>query len=546
MTESVPPRGNVARPPFLVLAGIAAIALCAVVFGPALQGVYVWDDVWQVEHNPSIARADGLGRLLATDSTDSAGAHPGVLYHPLPMLTLWLQARATGMSIVAFRLGNLAIHLLCAVLLLALLRRRGIGRTVASLAALLFLVHPSVTEPVMWVVGRQDSLAALCALAALLAWPDATSRRPVRRAAAAGLLCALAFLSKEPFVVVAALLFAWTVADRVPWRRALTWLAFPVAAVVATVMLRHALAIPSTVGGPAGGFRVLATYATILWHYFAQLTAFDNGPTVVAFRPLPWPAVAASYAALAAAIVPLARAARTGGRRAALALIGTAWFLVSLAPHVVSVPAFGVYGNRYAYFPLMGLLVVGAAAADALGVHARRSLRWLALLAAALVVVVASARTAVEARAWHDDLGLFSHRLDPEDGFALQAHSNVILRRYGCQAALPELDRAVELAPRLGQAWHNLAGCLLTTGRFDEAVVAATRALALQPNDPGAEYNLGAALVFAGHTSSGIAHLETAARLNPGHVLTARLLATLRASPVSAAAPTASAPASQR
>ncbi len=506
----------------------------------------MWDDVWLVEHNQNIIRADGIGRLLATDMWDSAHGKPSVCYHPVPMATLWLQARVTGLSLVAFRLGNLAVHLMCAVLLLVFLRRQGLGRTVATAAALFLLVHPSVTEPVLWVVGRQDSLAALCALGALLVWPDATSRRPLPRAAAAGLLCALAFLSKEPFVVVAVLLFARTVADRVPWRRALAWLAFPVAAVAATVMLRHALAIPSTAGGPVADFRVLATYATILWHYLAQLTAFDNGPAVVAFRPLPWPAVAAIYAALAAAIVPLARAARSGGRRAALALVGTTWFLVSLAPHVVSVPAFGVYGNRYAYFPLMGLLVVGAAAADGLGLHARPALRRLVLLAATLVVVVASARTAAEARAWHDDLSLSSHRLDPEDGFALQAHSSVILRRYGCQAALPELDRAVELAPQLGQAWHNLAGCLLTTGRFDKAVVAATRALALQPNDPGAEYNLGAALVFAGHISRGIAHLETAARLSPGHVLTARLLAGLRASPVSAAAPTTSAPPPQR
>ena len=311
------------------------------------------------------------------------------------------------------------------------------------------------------------------------------------------------------------------------------------AAVATTLALRRALGIPTVVGGSLGGLHPLAIYATILWHYFAQLVTVDNGPAVVSFRLLAWPAVVLVYVVLVAILVPLVGATRSGGRRAALALFGVLWFLVSLVPHVVSLPAFGVYGNRYAYFPLMGLLVVGAVAVNAFAIHARQPLRRLAVLLAGVIVVVASARTAAEARAWNNDLSLFGHRLDAEDGEAVFGHASALLRRYGCRAALPEIVRAVELAPDLGPAWHNLAGCLLSTGRYEQAVAAAERALAFQPGVAGAEYNLGAALVFTGQAPLGLPHLENAARLDPHHALTARLLAQMRAASAKPVEPTA-------
>jgi hypothetical protein len=509
----------------------AAIGLTVAIFGPALAGSYVWDDTWQVEHNHALRSTEGLARLLTTDTCESAGRAPCVLYHPLPMATVWLQARTTGQSIVFFRLGNLAIHWAAACLLFVFLRRRGLARPLSLAAGALFLVHPSVTEPVMWVVGRQDSLATVCSVGALVAWPDGTSRRGWLRAALASLLLGLALLCKEPFVVVAALLLVRAVLDRVPWRKSLAWLAWPIGAIAAIIGVRHALGIPSAVGQGGTVASMLVNHATILWHYLAQLATFDNGPAIVSFRPLPWPAALGVFVVIVAVCVPAARAAWLGSRRAGLLLLGVLWFVVALAPHVVSLPAFGVYGNRYAYFPLMGLLVAGAAVADGFHGRLRPAFVHVGVLAFILVLAVASLRTAAEARAWKDEPTFFSHNLDPEDGLALHQHANVRLQREGCEAALPELARVVELAPGLGNGWHNLAGCLLSTGRHALAVGAARRALALQPRNAGSEYNLGAALVFQGQIQQGIAHLERAARLDPGHVQTARLLAGLRATP---------------
>jgi Tfp pilus assembly protein PilF len=527
--------------PVLLVAGV--VALCAMVFGPALAGEYVWDDIWQVAENPSLVRADGIGTILRTDSCESAGQRGCVLYHPLALSTIWLQARVTGLSLVAFRLGNLVIHLLCALLLVGLLRRLRMGEGLVVAGVLIFVFHPSVTEPVMWVVGRQDSLAAVFSLGAVLAWPDGNARRPLLRAGAAGLLLLLGLFCKETAIVVLALLLARVLIDRVPWRRALPWLLAPLLGVVVTGLVRRGLAIPSTAGGMTIGGSTLVIYATIVWHYFTQLALLDNAPTFVGYRPLTLPAACAVYFVLAAVVAVQIRALRRDRAWARTTLFGTTWFLVALAPHAVSLSTFAVFANRYAYFPLVGLLVVAAALGERLRVRCGRRWRGLGTAVGILLVGAACVRTSEEARCWRDEVTLYGHRLDARDGHALLPYAKAILRKQGCSAAVPQLGRVVNVAPDLAEGWHNLAGCFLNLGRYDWAIVAASRDVALAPERSAAHYNLGAALAFAGQRVRGVAELEQALKLEPGNPLARDLLARLsNRQPADRAAATAPSP----
>lgn len=65
-----------------------------------------------------------------------------------------------------------------------------------------------------------------------------------------------------------------------------------------------------------------------------------------------------------------------------------------------------------------------------------------------------------------------------------QARSNLgrVLRRRKCwREGEAECLRAIELAPDFADAWHNLALLLIGSGRIDEGVRAATKALTLMP-----------------------------------------------------------------
>ena len=77
-------------------------------------------------------------------------------------------ALPSGCRPEGFHLVSLALHLLCVALAMSA-RPPARGRPwPAAAAALLFGVHPIVVEPVAWVVGQKDLLAANFLLLALL------------------------------------------------------------------------------------------------------------------------------------------------------------------------------------------------------------------------------------------------------------------------------------------------------------------------------------------------------------------------------------------
>jgi tetratricopeptide (TPR) repeat protein len=93
------------------------------------------------------------------------------------------------------------------------------------------------------------------------------------------------------------------------------------------------------------------------------------------------------------------------------------------------------------------------------------------------------------------------------------------LRREDYRAAVPDLQRAVDLDPSVPAAHSLLGRALMGTGRRDEAVQAFKRALETNPNDFDANLYLGLALKDDGKLDEAYEHLKRAGRLrsqNPG------------------------------
>jgi tetratricopeptide (TPR) repeat protein len=101
-----------------------------------------------------------------------------------------------------------ALHAAVTLLVFTLARKLGAARAVALVAAALFAVHPVHVEPVDWIVGRAELLAALFGLAYVILSIDEGGRRPRWRRVASFACFACACFSKEssfalPAVVVA-------------------------------------------------------------------------------------------------------------------------------------------------------------------------------------------------------------------------------------------------------------------------------------------------------------------------------------------------------
>ena len=160
---------------------ILALVFAAVVMGlPTLRGGFVGGDDHRLVLNhvlvnhPSFAHGVQLFTILHRD-----------LYQPLPLLTFSgefavanaLRLFDSGVEGGAwlFHLTNVLLHAFNTVLVwitVGMLQKRlGVQRlAVATVAALLFAVHPFQVEVVAWVNGRMMLLSTLFALASLLAF----------------------------------------------------------------------------------------------------------------------------------------------------------------------------------------------------------------------------------------------------------------------------------------------------------------------------------------------------------------------------------------
>ena len=177
-----------------VLAAAAAIAaLVAAVFGRALRGGFVWDDVTLVERNALVHSLRWVPRLFHSGFWDTSTSGVDVsdvrYYRPLISTAYALQWQLGHGAPWLFHAVSLVLHAACALLGLRWLRARipAAPAPAVALAALVLVAHPSRTESVAWIAGSTDLWATLFLLLA------AGARTPLRCAVYA----ALATLSME-------------------------------------------------------------------------------------------------------------------------------------------------------------------------------------------------------------------------------------------------------------------------------------------------------------------------------------------------------------
>jgi Flp pilus assembly protein TadD len=152
------------RPLLIVLAGCLAYA-------NGLRGPFILDDQNSIIDNIAIRHLSSVGSVLQQHDTPIAG-------RPVAAFSLALDYSAGRMSVVPYHVTNVAIHLLCALLVFGIARRTlTLGRAanprdaldIAFAIGLIWVVHPLNTEVVDYVTQRTESLMACFLLLTLYA-----------------------------------------------------------------------------------------------------------------------------------------------------------------------------------------------------------------------------------------------------------------------------------------------------------------------------------------------------------------------------------------
>ena len=238
--------------------GLLTAAVLAV-YGRTLTGYFIGDDFGYVSLYYRFPISNWT-KLFVEEWSQGIWGFTLPELRPIPALSFLIDAHFWRGQATGYRITNLLLHVLSSYLVFAVGRRMlRLDVPIAVAAALLFALHPSHVEPVVWITGRVDLFPTVFCLASLLAFARFRETGDLRRLAISyGCYFGAAF-SKEYGLVLPLLIVAYDISrDRnngaaamVRQRRWL-WRAVPY----------------------AGYFLVLAFY------YVCRRKAFDSPPAL--------------------------------------------------------------------------------------------------------------------------------------------------------------------------------------------------------------------------------------------------------------------------
>jgi Flp pilus assembly protein TadD len=524
-------------PLLLAVAGVLAYA-------NSLGGPLVFDDVINIRENAKLRRPwpiwESMWGPLKT----------GVSGRPVVQLSFVLNHAIHGLDVGGYHLVNLLLHLAAALLLFGVVRRTlaspalaprfGAHATpLAFCVALLWEVHPLLSDSVTYISGRTEILAGLfllmtlnCAISGAASANGAHTGRARGWYVAALLACALGTGCKEIMVAAPLLVLLY---DRLflsaSFRQALRERGWVYAGLLATLALiplnlymadfhRSAL-VGADVMSP---WDYLKTQAQVIVMYLRL--SFWPHPLVIDYQGWPTHPPLARVLPHALLIVALLALTVAGLFRLKPAAYAGAWFFLILAPtsSVLPLPT-EIATERRMYLPLMAIVALvmlgGYRLVVRLSARAPAStarFRYAAMGAVGVIVLAAGVRTAARNEVFKDPVVLLSNVIQhqPNNTRAINNRAYELLGRGDVAAAKRDYLRAVELDPSNYLGLNNLATIYMSEGNDGEAIRCLRASIAVKSDYDTPHYNLARIYYKRGDFAESERAARGALAINPG------------------------------
>lgn len=406
-------------------------------------------------------------------------------YVPLTMLTFALQYPLSGDAPAGYHLVNVLLHAATAVLLWLFVRPLVRSAWTATLAALLFAVHPLQLEAVSLAIQRKTLLSSALVLLALIAYQRWCARRS-RLAYAASLLAFAAAAAAKPTAVTLPLLLLLYdhvfVGGRLRLLDKLPFLVVAEAFALAAVAASRAVA---AIHPPHGGS--WAAHALV-----AARALADGAVSLVlpfALSPIYYYRAGTQFDALnalaLAAIVLLLGLVTARRRHHPWAFFCVWWFILCLLPQSNIFPLAQLRPDRYVYLSLAGFALGVAVALEGLARRLPNGWPWRLAppLGGALFAAMLASVTVASIPVWRDDVSAW-RRVVERNPWCATAHmmlGRVHDVRGDAAGAEHAYLAAIRAQPQVADPYLHLARLYAAQGERERAQQAARAFLARAP-----------------------------------------------------------------
>lgn len=479
---------------------------------------------------------------------------------PVTYLTFSLNYLVGGYDPAGYRLFNIAVHIVNALLVyLVLLKLLHLSpraptaddftmRFIPTAAAFLFLVHPLQTQSVVYIVQRFNSLATLFYLLAVFWHLKATDdcgrskRWLFRSGSLAAVLCGM--LSEEiVFTAPVMLLLIERLFLERSWKTAIKRVSLHLACLpVIPAMIGIMAAAQHYTGASLLGSLTLVNfrgYSPV--HYamtelsvittYLRLLVLPYGQNVDPHYPLYTSLlqgrILVSLAVLTSLVAVAVTVYRNGRRdmRCALLLLGTLWFFVTIAVSSSIVPLPDLMAEHRVYLSSIGIYMAMVALLDLArsrwnGTAVRRGVIACTVLWLVVLCGTTYARTGVwrsRVTLWQDAVAKSPGKKRPNYNLGVELNE---ASRFA--EAVPYLRKVIEMNNRYMNAYVSLGYAYNRLGRFNESIDINLRAINLGSEDSRIFCNLGVAYYNLGRLADAKRLIEHALLLN-NNTLEARL-----------------------
>jgi len=502
--------------PYFILPFVTTI-----IFFNTLDNGLVYDDSVTIVNNNFIKNWKNISSLFSFRYFILSGE---ISYRPVVTLTYFIDYFFYGSNPTGLHLSNLLLQMANTVLFYVFLRNITKESIFAFISALLFTIHPVITETVNVISYREDLLAAFFSLIAFILFLKCDREFISRRTFLMYYVCSLfsllfALFSKEMAVTLPLLMVLFrffSPIDDTPWKEFIKRAKgiyigyFLVTCFYLIIQFGVFKDVSITLEEKQLNlfvmFKVLATYIKLFFLPFGLNADYLVPPINHGISSF-----IVSVFVVGTFVIILLRF----GRNNALFCFFSLWLFITLLPVSNIVPIGNVMAERYLYIPIMGFL--GCA-----GIMVKDYIfkKFYARICFALVLFAFGILSIYRNGIWYDEFSLWYYTLQREPNSVRAYHNlGVVYSAKGLYGrAEEEYKKTLEINPGDAEAHYNLGNVYEKKGRIDEAIKEYKEAIQYNPYYAEAYNNLGMLLKKKDNFDAAVRMYKKAISCNPFNI----------------------------
>jgi len=389
-------------------------------------------------------------------------------YRPVQTISFMLDEQFASLQPWIYHLSNIILHILTVITLFSFLKKTGLREEISFLLAMLFAVHPLLTDAAAWVPARGDLLLTLFSLLSFITFLLYTESRKKINLVLHGLFFLLALFSKETVILLPVLMLSYLyIKPRKDFKLTNTgpFILIWTLSFIAFYSLRQGViknSLPPYIFGITPLIKNLPVIPITFGKFFlpinlSTLPQYDSISLITGLL-------------IIIVITSLFYIFIKGDRR--FAIWGACWFLAfSIPPMLLRLPGsdfgFEYFENR-AYLPAAGILVIIGLLANEL--FKKFSFNNI-IRSGALVILIYGVITIIHLPAFSEPISFFTSAVDASSGNALALFSrgNKYKEAGNYQQAMIDYNNAIKVCSIYSGPYFSIGEIYKITGDLKQS-----------------------------------------------------------------------------